>query len=634
MFFSSSNLAAARVSSLLGIPAVAASLVVASLVAGPLAVPGMVTAAYGQQADAPAAPPPTATVNNPTSAHEESANSVLWVREDPLGGQPDGGDAEAMARALAGELVRSSADDAPMGARAIDDTTRALLSDTRQTLTLQDAIRIALRENYDLRGAELDVQTASAQVREARGAVFPRVDVSGSYTRNVVQANPFAGSDVSSFLGGGSQGDWVAFNERARQDSDPATEPITFDEFQQRQFEAQQQAGVNFGSTSNPFGVDNEFLGSVRVTQALYDKSAFSALRGAQQFQDVSRRGLDRQVQTVANDVYETYYGALLAQEQVRVIQQRTNRTQQTLQEVSARVRRGVSPKLQRMSTEVELSNLRTELIQAQNDANLALDRLKVTLGLTVNEDIQLDGALETNSQDMFINISTQEAMTRAVDQRPDLRRAELAIDLREVERETIEAQYYPSLEAVATFSYAGRVPDNREQILTDPNDPFFYDTLQRDFFDDSYWNPTLTAGLQMSWNLFNGFQTTARMQQQDIEITRAQLQRDQLRQNIELEVSSALRSLETARRRIQSQRQTVQNAETSYQFTERRLDEGVSNPLQLREASDQLDRSRLNYLQAVYDYLVARSDLETALGMPLTPASEQYQMTTRDTGR
>jgi outer membrane protein TolC len=129
---------------------------------------------------------------------------------------------------------------------------------------------------------------------------------------------------------------------------------------------------------------------------------------------------------------------------------------------------------------------------------------------------------------------------------------------------------------------------------------------------------------------VFNGFQTTARMEQQTIEITQAELQRDQLQQSIELEVSSALRRLETARRRIQSQRETVQNAETNYEFTERRLDEGVSSALELREASDQLDRSRLNYLQAVYDYLVARSDLETAVGAPLTPATEDYEMTAR----
>ncbi|PEN10388.1 transporter [Longibacter salinarum] len=569
---------------------------------------------------------PPAHAQNTTDASDD----VLWVRQDPLGSEPSAKgprlsdeNADVIAARLARQVIRSSAPDTTERDRVYTDG-------EQQTLTLRDAVRIALKENYDLRDAELDVQDARAQVKEARGSVFPRVDVNGSYTRNVVQANPFAGSDVSSIFGGGAQSDWVAFNERRRTDGDPSTEPITIDEFRERQQEAREAAGVNFADSSNPFGVDNEFLGSVQLTQTLYDKSAFSALRGAQQFQDVSRRGLDRRVQTVANDVYEAFYAALLAKEQVRVLRQRTERTEETLQEVSARVRRGVAPKLQRMSTEVELSNLRTELIQAENDAGLALDQLKVTLGLSVDADIQLNGELETDSQDLFINTSTQAAISQAVEQRADLKRAQLAIELREIQQETIEAEYYPQLEAVATFSYSGRVPDNREQILTDPNDPFFYDTLERDFFDDSYWNPTLTAGLRMSWNVFNGFQTSARMEQQDVAIHRAQLQHDQLRQSIELEVSSALRRLQTARRRIQSQRQTVDNAETNYRHTERRLAEGVSSPLELRDASDQLDRSRLNYLQAVYDYLVARSDFETAVGMPLTPATDNYQMTAR----
>ena len=530
--------------------------------------------------------------------------------------------AETIARAL----VRSSASDTS----SADSTAAVRAGVDLRTLTLQDAVQVALQKNYNLRGAELDVTEARAQVREARGAVYPRVDISGSYTRNIVQANPFAGSDVSSFLGGGTQGDWVAFNERARTDDDPTTEPITFPEFQRRQQQAIQEAGISLGGGSNPFGVDNEFLGSVQMTQTLYDKSAFSALRGAQQFQDVSRRALDRQAQVVANDVYEAYYGALLAQQQVRVLEQRVDRTQKTLQEVRTQVRQGVAPKFQRLSAEVELSNLQTELLQAKNDAGSALDRLKVTLGLSVDTEVTLSGSLDTEPEDVFANVSATDAIARAVERRPDLRRAELAIDLREIEKETIEAQYYPRVEAVATFRYSGRVPDDREQILTDPNDPFFYATRERGFFSTDFWNPTLSAGLQMSWNIFNGFQTTARMEQQDVQISRAQLQYDQLRQSIELEVATALRSLETARRRILSQQQTVQNAETNYSFTEERVTEGVSSPLELREASDQLDRSRLNYLQAVYDYIVARSDLETALGVPLTPASKEYRMTKR----
>jgi outer membrane protein TolC len=70
--------------------------------------------------------------------------------------------------------------------------------------------------------------------------------------------------------------------------------------------------------------------------------------------------------------------------------------------------------------------------------------------------------------------------------------------------------------------------------------------------------------------------------------------------------------------------------AETNYEYTAERVEEGVSSQVELRQASDQLDQTRLNYLNAVFDYLVARSDLETALGRPLTEASARYQMTSR----
>jgi outer membrane protein TolC len=98
----------------------------------------------------------------------------------------------------------------------------------------------------------------------------------------------------------------------------------------------------------------------------------------------------------------------------------------------------------------------------------------------------------------------------------------------------------------------------------------------------------------------------------------------------VTLEVRRAVRNLENARERIDSQETNVRRAELNYDHVSQRVNEGVARPVELREASDQLDQSRLNYLQAVHDYLVARTDLETALGQPLTPTSESYLMTRR----
>ena len=507
-------------------------------------------------------------------------------------------------------------------------------SDTPLVLTLDRAVAVALENNFDVRAAELDVRQADAQVREAWGSVLPQLDLTGSYTRNVITANPFAGSDITTFLGGGGESEWLAFNERRRLDTDPTTDPILFNDFQQRQRDSLRASGISLtGGGSNPFSVDNEFRTGVQLTQTLYNGSAFSAIQGASRFKEVSTLARSREMQVVANDVYEAFYQALLAQEQAQVLEQRVERSQQTLQEITTQVAQGVTPKFQRLSAEVELSNVKTEMIQAQNQADLAVDNLKLAMGLSGDATVRLDGTLNADPQGLYREISTTRAIDTAIENRADLRRADLNVELQEIRKETTQSQYFPTVQAVANFSYSGRVPDNRTQIQTtdpqNPTNPFFFDQQSRGFFEDEFWNPSFSVGLQLNWNIFSGFQTAARVQQDQIEVQRAEVQRDRLRSSIEVEVKRALRNLETARERIQSQQQNVNRAELNYDHTSKRVNEGVSSPLELREASDQLDQSRFNYLQAVFDYLVARSDLETALGRPLVDDSD-LQMTSR----
>jgi outer membrane protein TolC len=507
------------------------------------------------------------------------------------------------------------------------------------TLTLRTAVRTALEQNHDLQLAQYDVREADAQVREAWGNLYPALDLTGGYTRNLQTANPFAGSDAASLLGGGPQTDWLAYNERRRLDGDPTTDPISFDAFSQRRQQSIEAAGVSLGAGSNPFGVDNEFRTGLQLTQTLYSKQAFASVRGSQQFKDVSRLARNRQVQTTTNEVVTAFYRALLAQEQAQVRRQRVDRAQTTLREVTQQVRRGVTPKAQRLGAEVEFANARTQMIEARNAADLAQDNLKRVIGLAPERPITLEGDLEKQQEDGLQEISMETlSMSRAVDQaldnRPDLQRARLNVELRDIQKEATRAEFFPRVEAVANLNYTGRVPDNRARVETtnpqNPTDPFFFQEQQRGFFSDDFWNPSMSVGLQLTWNLFNGFQSSSRLQQAEIQRQRAQTQLDQLRQAVTVEVRRAVRNLENARERIQAQETTVRRAEQNYDHVSKRVSEGVARPIELREASDQLDQSRLNYLQAVYDYLVARSDLETALGQPLTPTSESYLMTRR----
>ena len=486
------------------------------------------------------------------------------------------------------------------------------------TITLDEAIQIALINNYAIRNSRLDIDDARAQVRGAWGQVLPQVDASSGYTRNLKTANPFAGSAAGDFFSGFAFIDWLAFNEQARTDDDPASIPIAFGEFQERQFQGLEDAGIVLSGSDNPFAVENQLQNSLNISQTLFNGSAFAAISGAERLKKVFERGVDRQEQVLIDQVRQAFYQTLLTQEQAKVAAQSVARTQRTRNETARRVSQGVAPKFQRLSADVQLANLETQLVQIQNQSASALDNFKFTLGIPVEQPVQLRGSLEVDDYSPYMAVSVQDAFAAAFERRPDLEQAQLTVELRSINKRLARADYLPKLSAFANFSYTGSVPDNRTFTISDPNDPFKFSPGRNDFFSSSYWQPAINVGFSLTWNLFNGFQTTALVQQRQIEIDRAEIELTQLQQSVRLEVETALRDLETARQRIQSQEQNVANAELNYTYASTRLDEGVATPLEERDASDQLDQSRINYLQAVYDYLVARSAFETAVGVPL----------------
>ncbi|PSQ59297.1 MAG: TolC family protein, partial [Bacteroidetes bacterium QH_10_64_19] len=441
------------------------------------------------------------------------------------------------------QTERSPSDTAPTAHPADAPSTAQPL-----VLTLRDAVQTALEKNLDLRRAQLDLEDADAQVQEAWGNLYPSLNLNGSYTRNVVTANPFAGSDAANLIGGGGQTEWLAFNERRRLSND---QPITFLQFQQRQRDSLAAAGISMDGGGNPFGVDNEFQGRLQLRQTIYSKQAFASVKGSQQFKDVRRYARDREVQQVTNDVVTAFYQALLAKERTRVLQKRVERAQETLQEVSTRVERGTVPKAQRLGADVERSNARTQLIEARNAADLARDNLKQTIGLSPERPVELDGDLEEQrdgglQQVSLETISMSNAVRQAIENRPDLKRARLNVELREIRKESSRAAFFPTVEAVANFSYSGRVPDDRSRVQTtdpqDPTNPFFFREQDRGFFNDSFWNPSFSVGLQLNWDLFSGFQRASRVEQAEIQRRRAEIQRDQLRKAVTVEVRKALR--------------------------------------------------------------------------------------------
>ncbi len=484
------------------------------------------------------------------------------------------------------------------------------------SLSLGEAIQIALERAYAVRLADLDVATSRAQVREAYGSLYPQVSASSSYTRNVVQANPFAGSSAGNIFGGLGAIGWLQYNEQARTDDDPTTQPISLDQYNEQVRQGQQAVGYNPANSSNPFGTDNQFANTLSISQPLYSGTAFAAVRGAKSLVEINQVAAEQRRDETIHQTRQAFYAALLAQEQVAVQRASLIRARDTFDDASLLVAQGVRPLLERLNAEVDLANTGTQLVTVEAQAQSARDQLLLTLGLPVDAPIVLEGRLSAPGAALFQTVGLAAAAATSLDQRPDVRQAALAVRLNEVQRDITKAAAYPSLSGFVNASYSGNIPDDRSFITTpDTADPFTFETGETRFFSDSYWQPALAVGLRLNWTLFDGFQTRYRTQQNQIAIDQAEIQLEQVRNGARLEVAAALRNLESARRRLTSQRRTVETAETAFTFASARLAEGVASQVDVRVASQNLDLARLNYLQAVYDALVARSNYERATG-------------------
>lgn len=480
------------------------------------------------------------------------------------------------------------------------------------SLSLDEARQLALTRSHVLRQQTLQIEETRAKVKEAEASIWPKLNLQASYQRTFYTPNPFAGSGASGLLGGLFSVGWLEFNEKARTDTDPTTNPLTLQEYLDRYNAGIRDAGIT--TPENPFLVENQFNFTASVTQTLYNGAAFAAVRGSEALVEQMAASEEVEALKVCDAVSQAYLRVLLANAQVQVLDKSLERVAAALVDTRARVEQETLPKFAQLTAEVEEANLQTQQVQAVDGARQAREALALTIGLPPDRPLQLTDRLV--APEVVAVPTFSDAWQHALANRPDLAHLRRAMRTAKVQVELAEAAFMPVVEAFANFSYLGQVPDDRSVSSADPMDPFRFNTSDNSFFDDSYWNANVVAGIRLNWAAFDGFARSARVEQSEIAARRLDAQDLQLRDVIRMEVLAALRSLQTAGARLSTQERNIARAELNYEHAQSRVKEGVSTRAELREANQQLDESRFNHLQAVHDYQRARIHLDVVMGV------------------
>jgi outer membrane protein len=441
-----------------------------------------------------------------------------------------------------------------------------LASSAQTKLTLDKAISIALQNNAQTAVSKLEVQKAQAAVDEAYGYAMPSVGLNAQYYYYLEKMKmPFP--DFNAMLNNSVYG--VLFKEGVLPEDPSKYLPMAY--------------------SLQSFSLSNNYSASIEVNQVLFNSAVFRGIGASQIYLDASKVRLRSNVATTVFDVKKAFYGVLLLQDLLGIMEASLENAQNNYNNVVALQQQGLVSEYDAMQVEVQVENLKPQVENIRNQLENAKNGLKVILSIDQSEEIEVDGSLNYDKMD---GISQQEFVSKAMKQNLDIISMEYKVQVDEAFIDLDRSEYWPAVYAFGNYQFNGSSDDLNFQ---------------------NYQQSMVGISLQM--NLFNGFQTTNRKQQAEINMYQSQEQLDMLKDFTASQVKAKILDLQRVEKLLDAQEKNVTLAQKAYDISLRRYQEGEGTQLEIKNADIELRTARTNRLQSVYDYIVAKSELEKLLG-------------------
>ncbi len=431
-------------------------------------------------------------------------------------------------------------------------------SQTRR-LSIEEAIRLAIKQNSDLESVRLDVKRSDARVLEAWGYAMPSVDVSGQYMH-------FIDKPVTFFP------DVFLYGFMKEIDS-TITKPTG------------KLVPVSFAPRFTAGA-------SLNVKQILFNGAIFVGIGAAQVYSNLARDLFQvKQVETVTK-VKKAYYSALLAHEALELMHSSLKNAGDNLKNVQLMKAQGIVSEYDELRASVGVENLRPVVIQSENNFNLARDALRNTIGISTKENFELADSLSFEHVDASLMERAEELVQ---DLNPNLSVVKGQIELNGAIINAERSNYLPTIAAFGSYQYQAAM--NKFNFSTN------------DFYKSSQF------GLSFSLNLFQGLQTYARVQQAQLDKRKSEEQLNNLEKNLQTALHSIIGNLQQAKKRVEAQEKTVEMAERGYKIVTTKFLNNSATQLEVNDAQLALTQAKVNRIQAVYDYLNASADLDQLIG-------------------
>lgn len=416
------------------------------------------------------------------------------------------------------------------------------VGETFAILSREDCIRIALDKSPTIRVADLEVQRVEYAKKETQSGLYPTIDFQAAYQRAIeLQTIRMNMGGQSQSLKMGSDNTWnLGFN---------ASMPL--------------------------------------VAPTLWKAISISKDQILAQMESARSSRLD-----LINEINKSYYALLLASSSREVIRQNYERAQLNADIYRKQFAAGTASEYDVLRSEVQVTNIEPELLQADIAMRQCELALKVLMGLNYQVRIIPDVTLADMQQEMYgyalgadTDFSNNSSL-RTLDIQTGI--AKKNVDLKKF-------AWIPTLGASYNMSWLSLSNGNALKNLQ--------------------FNPYSTVSLALSVPIFSGGSKYYGLKQAQVQVSELQLQRENLLLSLEMQRDLAIDNIRREAAQIESSKQGMMSARKAYDIMQKSFEIGAASYLDLRDSELANTSAQLSYYQSIYNYLVSSSELDLLLG-------------------
>jgi len=420
------------------------------------------------------------------------------------------------------------------------------------SFNLKEAQDYAVKNSYNVRNAQFDVDIARKTVKENLSYGFPQIDATVDYSYFIAIPTQLIPAE---FMPGGEPGEFIELQ----------------------------------------FGLKNNFTGGITLNQLIFDGRYFIGLEYARIFEQVSMESLEKSEEDVKETITQTYYNILVGEEGIRILDSTLVILEKTRYETGEMYKEGFAEKTDYDQLTLTVTDIQNSINSLKRQNEIGYKLLNYQMGISLDQLVIL-----TETLDGLIEQATASALLDQqfnLEQHVDYRLISSQEQMKYLSLKNERAAYYPTLNG---FIFVQENAQRNEFNFLDPSEP---------------WYLSSATGISMKIPIFSSGYRKSRVSQAKIDLEKIQNTKQQVADGLLLSITQSRSEFRTAVENYIREKQNVDLSLEIYKKTLTKYNEGVATSVELTQQHNQFFDSERKYFQTVFSLLDAKNRLDKALG-------------------